>query len=101
MYEVYHTILDDFVPRIRLVDTDHETKQTRISDGYIASACVNWDDMIQLLHQCLVMNLKSRVIQAMDGSFSSLMLSWSILCSGYSLKLRIASSISSQNTKRR
>ena len=64
--DIYHTILDNFIPRIRLVDTDRETNQTRISDGYIPLAYVNWDDMIQLLQECLVMNLKSRVIQIFD-----------------------------------
>lgn len=64
--DVYHNVLDDFIPRIRLVDTDCETNPTRIIDGYILSGSVNRYDMIQLLHQCLVMNLKSRVIQIFD-----------------------------------
>jgi hypothetical protein len=51
---------------IRLVDTDRETKQRRISDGYIPLACVDWDDIIKLLQQCPDMNLESRVIQIFD-----------------------------------
>ncbi len=38
--DIYHTILDDFIPRIKLVDTDREVNQMRISDGYIPLACV-------------------------------------------------------------
>jgi hypothetical protein len=59
-------ILDDFIPNIRLVDNDSETSQKRISDAFIPSACVNRHDMIQLLHRCLVINLKSRVIYIFD-----------------------------------
>jgi hypothetical protein len=65
---IYHAILDDFIPNIRLVDIAYETNQARITDGFIfiPSAYINPQDMIQLLRQCLFLNLDSRIIQIFD-----------------------------------
>jgi hypothetical protein len=64
---VFRAVLEDFIPSIKLADPDKGGKRMRISDSdYLPSAFLDSEQVIQLLRQCVFLDLGPQVHQLFD-----------------------------------